>query len=353
MAIFQPILASILKDSFLNLENIPFRRSVKPAGLSELQKDFSIVIPTRNRKEDLNRLLSSIAHQTLLPKEIIVVDDSDDSETRILVEYQKADFQSKKVQLEYMRGDQKNRSISAARNIGAKNANGSIVCFLDDDVILDKNYVEEIASVFETQTTAIGVQGYILNYRAHSGFSNALNRVCYGFPRDYFEPNKCTAFPFVYPQPLTKLVECQWCVGANSSYQKDILNDFRFDENLAGYSLCEDLDLSVRLLNRYPHPLFMTPYAKLVHRGSPLGRVSKEKFFSILVQNTTYFFYKNVAQNLRNNIVFYWGFFIGRFVLRFACHDAEGAILLAKAIFKTLKNFDSVKVCANFKPKIE
>ena len=123
---------------------------------------ISIVIPTRNRPASLKRLFRSILRQTRLPEEVLVVDDSDDDETAKLISENHNVFLSKGILLKYLRGNKENRSISAARNLGATTSTGEIVVFIDDDVILDNKYVEEILKTYEEYPMAKGVQGYIV-----------------------------------------------------------------------------------------------------------------------------------------------------------------------------------------------
>lgn len=51
-----------------------------------LRVDFSICIPTRNRRIGLERLLDSILKQTYTDYEVVILDNSDDSETKELYE---------------------------------------------------------------------------------------------------------------------------------------------------------------------------------------------------------------------------------------------------------------------------
>jgi glycosyltransferase involved in cell wall biosynthesis len=304
--------------------------------------NVSIIVPTRNRKDDLHQLLDSVLNQTTLPKEVIVVDDSDDSGSRELIEEVRDAFLSREISLKYLRGNEKNRSISAARNIGAKNSSGDIICFLDDDVILDKAFIKEILRNYANSDVK-GAQGYITNVSPYSALSNALNKVCLGFPRDFFEPNKCQAFPFSYPYPLTRVIECEWLVGADSSYKKEIFKQFEFDENLKGFSLCEDVDLSYRVQMRFPHTLYMSPDAKIVHKNSPVARTPRKDLADTLVAYPCYFFYKNIRQTLKNNMIFYWGFFVGKFILKLILRNPNEIVFHAKATLKTLRHLEEIK----------
>ena len=89
-----------------------------------LQSNVSVVIPTFNRGHTLNRAIDSVLGQTLLPSEIIVVDDgsTDGTEELISTEYSS---------VSYIRSE--NRGVSAARNLGMKAAKSDWFAFLDSD----------------------------------------------------------------------------------------------------------------------------------------------------------------------------------------------------------------------------
>jgi len=306
---------------------------------------LSIVIPTKNRVNELRELLQVLIRQTTLPNEISVVDDSNNGEAMKLVEQKQGDFSSKGILLKYLRGDQKKKSISAARNIGTANSTGDIICFLDDDVILADNFLLEILRVYETHPEAKGVQGYITNFApSHSAFSHALDKVLFCFLRLYCEPNKCKAFPFIYPYPVTRLIECEWAIGADSSYRKDVLEDFEFDENFTGYSLCEDIDLSYRIQERYAGSVYMTPSARVVHKQSRAARISDKRFAYTMAAYPVYFFHKNIRQTVLNNVIFYWGFFVGRFIREILVRNNPiGTMFVIGATFKVLRHFQEIR----------
>ena len=47
---------------------------------------ISIIIPTKNRSKDLYKAIKSIINQKIKPDELIVVDQSDDSSSKNLIE---------------------------------------------------------------------------------------------------------------------------------------------------------------------------------------------------------------------------------------------------------------------------
>ena len=96
--------------------------------------NISVVIPSYNRKEFLKRSIDSVINQTKKPFEIIVVDDgsTDGTETMIKSDY---DF------VKFIK--QKNKGVSAARNIGIEVSIGEWICFLDSDDEWKKDKLEK------------------------------------------------------------------------------------------------------------------------------------------------------------------------------------------------------------------
>lgn len=92
----------------------------------------SVVIPTYKRPDTLDRAIKSVLNQTYPNVEVIVVDDNDpDTEGRKLTEEKMAQFINEP-RVRYIKHEH-NKNGSAARNTGARAANGEYVAFLDDD----------------------------------------------------------------------------------------------------------------------------------------------------------------------------------------------------------------------------
>ena len=50
----------------------------------------------------------------------------------------------------------------------------------------------------------------------------------------------------------------------------------------------------------------MTPYAKLIHNVSEMGRLPKKELINLKEIYSCYFFYKNINQTLKNKLIFVW-----------------------------------------------
>jgi peptidoglycan/xylan/chitin deacetylase (PgdA/CDA1 family)/glycosyltransferase involved in cell wall biosynthesis len=102
--------------------------SLNDAKISMLK--LSVVIPTFNRRDVLERTLPALLAQDLPPQDyevIIVMDGSTDGTAQLLREW--------KPKCTFSVLETPNRGPSAARNVGVEAAAGELVLFLDDDLI--------------------------------------------------------------------------------------------------------------------------------------------------------------------------------------------------------------------------
>lgn len=109
---------------------------------------ISVVIPAWNAGGTISKCLDSIRKQTVLPTEIILVDDgSSDNTVNIARKYG--------VTLLSTGG---RKGPSTARNMGASSARGEIVLFLDSDVTVPENLIEKVVSHFSDEESIWAVQ---------------------------------------------------------------------------------------------------------------------------------------------------------------------------------------------------
>ncbi len=102
---------------------------------------ISVIIPTYNRKPLVIRALTSVFNQTLLPEEVIVVDDGSTDGTQ-----QEVSRHFPQVIYLY----QTNKGVSAARNRGIVTARGEWIAFLDsDDEWLPQKLEKQMAALHQ------------------------------------------------------------------------------------------------------------------------------------------------------------------------------------------------------------
>lgn len=260
----------------------------------------SVVICTRNRPGDLADCLRSLAAQTRLPAEVLVVDASDDDASRRVVEICAATAPLRRV-----RSLRTAPGLTRQRNAGVEAATGDVVTFLDDDVVLEPDYLARILELFEVDPALAGAEGAVAtpslggrrrlaNLFRHAFLMNALGRGR-GVRRSGFviyDPWPRTV------QPVTSLVGC------NMSYRAEVFRRFRFDEWFDGYGLFEDQDFSWRVGRA--HRLVQTPHARLEHRLSPASRAKLPALHEMTAVNHFYFVRKNLPDTPLTWLCFLW-----------------------------------------------
>lgn len=250
-----------------------------------------------------------------MPFEVIVIDNADDENTRNLLCSKEYSFKRLNIKLKYTNNGNAN-SLTIAKNIGVKYSIGDYLLFLDDDVILDPDFIKNILFVFKQNSNAIGVQGYITN----TNFNPIYNIVFKLFYLSYSINDKNKLLPSirnVHASPLSKIINCEWLMGGCTCYHKKVFETMQFDENLKKYCTGEDVDFSYRVSKKYPFGLFQTPFAKLIHKGSPTGRAPKKESTFMGQVYHTYLFYKLMDMSLENILVFLWSR-LGYLVVKFA-----------------------------------
>jgi glycosyltransferase involved in cell wall biosynthesis len=124
--------------------------------------DFSVIICSYNRCESLRRTLQSI-EAMICPAdvkwEVIVVDNNSTDGTALIVDQ----FQrNNRVPIVYL--FQALQGKSYALNFGISNSKGDIVLFIDDDCIVDEDWLSSINKEFKRDDSLSGVGGRVELY---------------------------------------------------------------------------------------------------------------------------------------------------------------------------------------------
>jgi len=101
--------------------------------ITDLHLNVSVCICTRNRPEDLSKALKSVGRSTYPAFEVVVSDDSTNDNTKKLIS-------SQFPLVKFLEGPRK--GLGANRNNALRSVTGSHVLFIDDDVVLNENFLE-------------------------------------------------------------------------------------------------------------------------------------------------------------------------------------------------------------------
>lgn len=265
---------------------------------------FSLIICTYQRPKALLILLDSFLKQTLYPNEIIIVDGSLDNATEIVLE------NNTYKNLSYYLVSKAHRGLTKQRNFGISKVakDSEVVCFLDDDTILDTCYFEQLIKTYAIYPKALAVGGYISNevnwiesnrrptnkeysfdgYIRKEG-SRFLLRKQLGLVDDTkpgFMPEFSNGRSVSYLPPSGKIYEVEQLMGGVASYRKEVVQKLQFSTYFEGYGLYEDADFSLRIAKT--GKLYINTAAQLEHHHEPSGRPNQYTYGKMVVRNGWY-----------------------------------------------------------------
>ncbi|MEH2310938.1 MAG: glycosyltransferase [Nostoc sp.] len=111
---------------------------------------FSLIVPTINRVNELERLFQSLATQDHNDFEVIVVDQNLDNRLEKLVTSYSQEFS-------ILHLKQTKRGLSRARNLGKLHLKGDIIAFPDDDSVYPPTVLSQVADFLENEAAWDGV----------------------------------------------------------------------------------------------------------------------------------------------------------------------------------------------------
>lgn len=220
---------------------------------------ISVVVCTRDRPDQLRRVLANLSHLDYPSFEVVVVDNNPASGlTPQALEL----FDS----LPITTIDVPGQGLSIARNAGIKKARYDIVAFTDDDVVVDERWLRNLARGFARGDRVACVSGLVpsaeLNTPAQSYFDRRVGWA-QGFQPAVYDLAAPPADDALFP-----LHVALYGTGANFAVRRGVVIEVGgFDEALgvgAPAAGGEDIDMFVRILLA-GHVLVREPSAVIWH----------------------------------------------------------------------------------------
>jgi GT2 family glycosyltransferase len=229
---------------------------------------LTAVIPTRNRPAELLAAVASILAQRRRPEELVVVDQSPGEEGRRGLESLLA-AGGRGIALRYVH-DPAIEGLVHAKQVAAGLAGGDVVCFLEDDVVLEPGYFAAIEQGFRERPDMLGCCGLVTNLPPLPAGYVALFRL---FHRGIFRDPRVGVHGHVHggADAALPLIRSDYLSGGLSCWRREVLARVPFDvEN--GFHMLEDVDFSTRAASEFGPRFFINPNARLEHRMSPVNR---------------------------------------------------------------------------------
>lgn len=258
------------------------------------------------RPKPILDLLESVKGQTLYPDEILIIDGSLNYETKKVLE----DNRYKNVH--YFLVAPEHRGLTKQRNYGIERVGSAIeiVCFLDDDIVLENDYFEKLLQTYQIHPEALGVGGYISNEINWNFVGDNYKPAINEFYFDGWKRKESSRFilrkklgldsdsPPGYSSmfshgrsvgflpPSGKIYEVEMLMGGVSSFRKRIFDSLQFSIYFEGYGLYEDADFTLRVAKQ--GKLYLNTAAQLHHFHNESGRPNQYQYGKMVVRNGWY-----------------------------------------------------------------
>ena len=220
---------------------------------------ISVIIPTCNgRARFVDQALASVAAQTFRDFELIIVDDASTDGTLEYIQDLMPQIMSARPDTPIIYAQREtNGGPSAARNDGAKRANGEFLAFLDQDDLWAPAFLEETSQRLQAmgqETAALYVDGYCINANKDILF---------------YLKNRETNIQYKYHSITLPLSDGHNLPIQGSLLRKQAFETVKgFDENL---KIWEDRDFVIRLTRHYRVASIPKPFYSLRRYGGGGG----------------------------------------------------------------------------------
>ena len=299
----------IAQDIDLEPLTRPFAENKIPQSSKKIF--FSIVIPSYNNKTQLINTLKNLALQNY-PRdeyEVILVDDGSTDRTKKAVKHFMDQYPSLNLKAIYLprvmerkTGDGRFRA-GIARNLGGKYSEGEILAFLDSDILVPSDYLEQLKKEHQKADVVL-LKRYHL--KTGSPIKNLpfdhkqLKKWYYIQDKNYWGTFYEKGFDFV--QTPWKYI----CTYGLSLFKKDFQSVGAFGKNFIFYGF-EDTDLGYRLFKR--NKKFLLSDIRVYHQSpfqkqqrytqNPLSRHKQ------LSKTAKIFFYKHLDPKIYEEMKIY------------------------------------------------
>ncbi len=268
---------------------------------------FSVVTPTFYRPAEVVGLLKNLSEQTMLPKEVILVDGApaDEKATEEAVRQIEKELP---FEVNYFRHD---RGTAVQRNAGIDVAQGEFIALIDDDVRLEKDFLERIYEAFcdDAEQTVGGIVGYRTNRHFKSEESERWRWYKRLKLLTVYEPGRYD-FNCGYPinnnmqAPFAGTRTVDFMTTACAVWRRKVFDSgLRFHPFFRDYGILEDAHLSLRAGREWT--LLQCGDAHCEEMHSPNGRVNRRKIGYKCVVNY-YFVFQDIVPLSRAHRYRFW-----------------------------------------------
>lgn len=201
-------------------------------------KKLTIIIPTYNSQQYIEKCIVSIINQTYTNLEIIIIDDNSKDRTYDICKK----IQKKDTRIKLMKNSE-NKGVSTTRNKGISISTGEYITFVDADDYIEKNMYEKLINKLEEEDVDIAMCNFFSEEKNRDIRDNIKNKDM------IFSDNEMLKYIFLSDY---------FCGFAwNKIYKSDIIknNKLNFNDNIF---ICEDLLFNCQYISKIKRGFYTT-----------------------------------------------------------------------------------------------
>ncbi len=266
--------------------------------------DISVIIAVKDRPLELARAIRALLRQTLLPLEIVVVDQTTDDTCEKAARRAFAELSNRSTTLVY-RHEPGLSGAAEARDFGFSVAQARLIVFSDDDAELELDGLESFSKIFTENSVVVAAGGVFTNYEPPGLASRIFMRLFYLGP--FFDERQPVYWNWK-SLPGSSLIPTTKLTGAMMAYRREVFEQVGgFDNRYRGASVGEDVEITQRILalTGRANSVVLSPVVKTIHESIGAWR-GKDRTIEFHLISQHYLLQKNLRGNPLNHIRYWW-----------------------------------------------
>lgn len=267
---------------------------------------MSVITATKDRPDQLRRLLSNLLGQSFTPQQIIVVDGSDNPVVSVLNEFPELKIDYVAVRPPGLTR-QKNAGVAAVR------PEINLVTILDDDIVLHEGALAAMMDHWESAPAELGGASFDMPdfiFSSQAWTKTALKRLFFVDGKKF---GQVLSSGFSTPiWNVTYARSSGWLGGGYTVWRKEVFDQFKFIEWYPGSGVFEDVHFSHQVSKKYK--LAMVAGANCTHLDPPAPLLGQRKLGERQIINWVYFVNNSPDLSLARCL---WAC-LGRMILNFS-----------------------------------
>jgi len=221
---------------------------------------IAIVVPTKDRPKDIRCMLTSVANQSCLPDQLIVVDGGDNIVEDVIKEFPT-------LNIRYLR--EYPPSLARQRNVGmaALDPSMTLAGYLDDDIVLEPGALEAMLAFWEKADPDVGGARFNITNEPRPKMI---------WLRSLFLIESRTqgnVMPSGFQASIGTVADTlrvRWLSGGATVWKRQVIDEFDYDEWFDGTGYLEDLDYSYKVGQKYK--FVVAAEARVQHFSYPVRK---------------------------------------------------------------------------------